>query len=254
MMRAIRDSTPRAALLLFIAGALIACEAFDSEPDIGIYRAVIDTPAGELPFGLQIEGAPRAAGAGIAVFLLDGSERVALTEVSRDASRFDMALPSGAGTLAFTARGRRLSGTAVLLDASGREHELDFSAETGVAYRFFAEPLTDNADAAGRWSVAIAGVAGEGVFDLTQSHELVSGTYHENGGPPRTVTGQVHGDVFRLSGFKGNRAELWAAEVTPAGTLEGTYWSSLAGESGFSARRNPDAVVPGHPDDSDAEH
>lgn len=230
---------------------LAACGLAGNEPAPGIYRAVIEAPDGEIPFILEL-ASPPAGGASQApaLFLIDGDQRVAFDSVARVEKALEARLPGGKATLNFTARGRKLSGYLRLPNATGANDELTFTAESGVAYRFFRESATDNADVAGRWSASISGDAGSAawVIVLTQSHDQVAGTFYGPRGAQYAVTGQVQGDDLRLSSFDGSTARLFTATVGDDGDLEGDSWSNLSGSAHWTATRNPDAEI-----ESDAE-
>lgn len=231
---------------------LAACGLAGNEPAPGIYRAVIEAPEGEIPFVLEL-AAPAAGGATQApeLFLIDGDQRVAFDSVARVERALEARLPGGKATLNFTARGAKLSGYLRLPNGTGSNAELAFTAESGVAYRFFRESATDNADVAGRWSALINDDAGSTnwVIVLTQSHDQVSGTFYGPRGAEHSVTGQVQGDDLRLSSFDGSTARLFIATVNDDGELEGDGWSNLTGSSRWTARRNPDAEIESTVDD-----
>ncbi len=226
--------------------AVSACSLSGSEPEPGIYRAVIEAPEGGLPFGLEL-GVPAGGDAARvpALFLLDGDQRIALENVVRVEEAVEARLPGGSSTLNFTARGAKLSGYLRLANGSGSTNELVFTAEAGPAYRFFRDSTTDNADVAGRWSASISGDQDNTgwVLVLTQSHDQIAGTFHGPGGAEYTVTGQVQGDDVRLSRFDGHTALLFTATVNDKGELEGDAWSNLTGSAHWTATRNPDAEV-----------
>lgn len=222
---------------------LAGCGYLDTEPQSGIYRAVIEVPGGELPFGLQLEdgGGPEQ---GLSAFILDGPERIEAQSVSRVEKQFVLALPGGKNALTFAARGKKLVGAVRLKREEGSEQEFPFRAELGTSYRFFPESMTDNADVAGRWTLTLM-QSPKGkriVADLMQSHDQIAAVIYGPAGEQK-LTGQVQDDEFRLSAFDGSTALLYAATVNDAGDLEGEYWSSLTGASHWTAKRDPDAEI-----------
>lgn len=225
---------------------LAACGLASNEPEPGIYRAVIEAPEGEIPFGLEL-GTPAAGGDSEApsLLLLEGDRRIAFDSVARVEKALEARLPGGKATLTFTARGQTLSGYVRLPNDAGSTDEYTFTAESGAVYRFFRESSTDNADVAGRWSASFGNGAGDSdwVIVLTQSHDQVSGTFYGPGGLEQPVTGQVQGDDVRLSSFDGQAARLFTATMNDDGDLEGESWSNLTGSARWTARRNPDAVI-----------
>lgn len=234
-------------LLLCFPVLLTGCDWIGSEPQPGFYRAVIEVPGGELPFGLELVAGNESAPLG--AFLLDGTERLAIERVEQREKAVELVLPGGASTLTFTTRGKHLTGTLNLAVDSGAFNEFAFSAERDLGHRFFPEVLTDNADVAGRWSVAImrtANAAEELVAEFVQSHDQVAGIFHGEDSR-QAVTGQVRDEELRLSAFDGRTAVLITASVNAAGELEGDYWSNSTGPASWRARRNPDAVIETEP-------
>lgn len=231
---------------LLLVATLAACGWSSDEAEPGIYRAVIEAPEGEIPFGLEL-GAPTTASDSQtpSLFLLDGNKRIAFDGVARVEKTLEARLPGGKGTLNFTARGANLSGYVRLPNRAGSTDEFAFTAESGPAYRFFRESATDNVDIAGRWSASFVSATGkmEWVIVLTQSHDQIEGTFRGPGGMEQAVTGQVQGDDVRLSSFDGHTARLFTATVNDDGDLEGDAWSSLAGSAHWIATRNPDAEI-----------
>jgi hypothetical protein len=222
---------------LALLGCIVAagCDWITTEPQAGFYRAVIEVPGGELPFGLELA----AMGSSWTAYLVDGAARVPVERLTSNDGELELVLPGARSTLRFTTRGKHLSGT-LLLEAGD---SFAFSAERDAAFRFFPEALTDNADAAGRWSLTLTrATTTEAVADLVQSHDQVAGTIYE-ADSARALTGQIQGEELRLSAFDGSVAILLVARIEATGELKGEYWSSDAGAATLSAYRNPDAVI-----------
>jgi len=71
-------------------------------------------------------------------------------------------------------RKKALDGTVTLIKSGGVEQVIAFHATLGAMHRFFAEPSTDNADVAGRWSVAFTdddGTRSNAVAVFEQQHD-----------------------------------------------------------------------------------
>jgi len=234
----------RLASLAAIAALVTAVGGCESRRELqpGNYRAVLELPGGELPFGLDVaqeEG-------GFVLYLLNGEERVRVTEVTAAEGRLDATMPGYENTLTAEIRGRKLKGEVSLLRAGGERQVLPFRAEAGQTWRFFEEPSTDNADVAGRWSVTFTSDEGKkspGVAEFTQSFERVTGTILTPSGDHRFLAGEVRGDELYLSRFDGASAYLYRARMDESGDLEGEYWSGKTGHQRFHAERNPDAVL-----------
>lgn len=223
-------------LLLLVAVLTTACGSRSRELEPGTYRAVLELPGGELPFGLDVAKEEE----GIVLYLVNGDERVRVTDVTVAEGRLTATMPGDGNTLAAEVRGRKLTGEVSLLRAGGERQVLPLRAVAGKTWRFFETPATDNADVAGRWSVTFTSDQGEqspGVAEFTQSFERVTGTILTPTGDHRFLAGEMRGDELYLSRFDGASAYLYKAKVDADGHLVGEYWSGKTGHQSFRAER-----------------
>lgn len=210
----------------------------------GSYRATLALPGGDLPFGFEIG---REAG-GAVIYLENGSERVRIDEVDIDGGRIDARMPGFDNRLTAQVDGAKLEGELVLVKRGGSQQRIDFAAERDVAHRFFAKPLSDNADMSGRWAVTFTredGTRFPAVGEFRQSHAEITGTFLTPTGDHRYLAGEVRDDELFLSAFDGAHAYLYRARLTPTGELTGTFWSGLASKQSFVAKRDPSATLEG---------
>ena len=227
---------------LALAALLVGCGSRSRELQPGSYRAVLELPGGELPFGLDVAQEE----AGFVLTVINGEERVRVTDVSVADGQITATMPGFTNTLTARITGRKLKGEVALLRAGGERQLLPFAAELGPTWRFFEQPLTDNADVSGRWSVTFTSDAGQssaGVAEFAQSFEHVTGTILTPTGDHRFLAGEVHGDELRLSRFDGASAYLYHAKIDENGRLVGEYWSGMTGHQRFTAERNVDATL-----------
>jgi hypothetical protein len=194
---------------------------------LGSYRVVLQTPGGELPFGLDlVRQDSQTVG-----FLVNGQERLLLSEVKIDGSHLEIRMPGYENVLTADAVGDQLRGEIFLVKLGDKNQHVPLLATLGENYRFFASPATDNADLSGRWAVKFTddgGVAEAAVGEFSQAHDAVSGTFLTATGDHRFLAGQVQGDQVYLSTFDGAHAFLYKAQLMPDGSLAGDYWSGLA--------------------------
>jgi peroxiredoxin len=230
------------AVLLAVTALTAACGSRSRELEPGSYRAVLELPGGELPFGLDVAKEE----SGLVLYLVNGEERVRVTELDVADGRLTATMPGYENTLAAVIRGGKLAGEVSLLRAGGERQVLPLRAEAGQAWRFFETPSTDNADVAGRWSVTFTSDQGKqspGVAEFTQAFEHVTGTILAPTGDHRFLAGEMRGDELFLSRFDGASAFLYKAKVDADGHLVGEYWSGRTGHQTFRAERDPDAVL-----------
>lgn len=210
----------------------------------GTYRAVVDSPGGDLPFGMQVTRGPQ----GFTLALVNGEESLPGTRLqATKAGRLTVVLPGGASSLDARIAGRELRGEIAYAAPDGRTRKLPFKAVLGQAWRFFEHPQTDNIDTAGRWDVTLTderGTAIAGVAEFRQKFEQVAGTIATPQATYRLV-GEVRGNDLLLSYFDGRVGQLLLAKANKRGNLEGETWLLPSTHLKFVAVRNPAAALEG---------
>jgi len=273
----------RSVILLGLLTSLAPAAAQDAAhvaPASGPWRAWLETPGGELPFGLELA----RDGAALRATLLNGAERIAVPEVRVDAATGAVALALPHYDSRLEARvldgGARLSGQWVKRRAADAWTTLPFHATAGAAPRFSADVLhapPPDADAAalareladaaravaGRWAVRFASEPDPavGLFEVAPDG-AASGTFLTTTGDYRFLAGSLDrawpGDdglvgcsddghahhVLRLSCFDGAHAFLFEAELQADGSLAGGFWSGAAWHDTWTATRDDAAALP----------
>ena len=233
------------AALVVLAAFLFAtwgCRPRSHELEPGSYRAVLESPGGELPFGLDVAREE----SGLVLYLVNGKERVRVPEVVVEAGKLTARMPGYENALTATISGDELEGEVTLVRAGGQRQTMPLKARRGETWRFIDEPLTDNADFSGRWSVTFTSDKGKtspGVAEFEQRFGAVTGTILTPTGDYRFLAGDAHGDELQLSRFDGAQAHLFRARLNGRGELEGQHWSGNFGHERFVAVRNPDAEL-----------
>ncbi len=172
--------------------------------------------------------------------LVNGEERVRVTEVTVADGKLTATVPGNGNTLTARIEGDDLEGEVSLAVPGGERQVLPFKAEHGQAWRFFEEPLTDNADVSGYWTVTFTddtGQATAGTAEFTQSFGIVTGTVQAPTLEHRYLTGEIRDDELYLSRFDGASAYLYRAKVNERGELVGEYWSGTSEHRKFVAVR-----------------
>lgn len=210
---------------------------------LGIYRATLESPGGELPFGLEIleENGRYVA------FIINGAERIRVPEVEVSDGRIEMRMPGFRNRISAAIDGGELEGELVRITYGAREQTIPFAARHGVTHRFVEKPLTDNADVSGRWAATFSdeksGESSEAVGEFRQSRHEVTGTFLSPTGDHRFLAGDVRNDELRLSAFDGAHIYLYHARINGRGQLDGTFWSGLTSKERFVARRDESATL-----------
>jgi peroxiredoxin len=240
---------PTRILLTLGVLALGACHRGAPQPESsamvtpGTYRAVLELPAGELPFGLEIE----PEGAATVGYLVNGKERVRLSEVTVTGAHLEIRMPGYENRLVADAKDGRLLGEVVLSKAGGNQQHIGLHAQLGQAYRFFEKAASDPKDVSGRWAVTFTGDDGKpeaAVGEFTQSGDAVSGTFLAETGDHRFLAGQMRGDELYLSTFDGAHAFLYKAKINSDGALAGDFWVGTAHHEHWVGKRDPNAALP----------
>ena len=231
----------RAMAMAMMCLTLNACSRVDS-PTPGLYRAVLQLPGGEAPFGLDIEeeeGKP-------VLYLINGAERTRVTDVRLRDEELTARFPGYENFMRARLYRKRLEGEVVLIKTGGKQQNIPLRAELEQPWRFFEQSSTDNADVSGRWQVTLEedGQTTHAVAEFAQKHDQVTGSVLTPTGDHRFLAGQVRGDDVRLSTFAGGLAYLYHLRVNGKGELEGDMWQGLAAHAKVSAKRNPDAELP----------
>jgi thiol-disulfide isomerase/thioredoxin len=238
-------------LRLVLAGFLLtlaACDRAVDEPRTGAYRATLQLPGGEAPFGLEVAEENKR----FVLYLINASERTRVDNVTLADGELTARFPGYENSLKARMYDDRLEGNVTLIKDKSKEQVIPFKAQLqgkkATTYRFYKEPLTDNADLAGSWDMTLTGddgKAGAAVAILEQQHDRITGTVMTPTGDHRFLEGQVHGDEAQLSTFAGGLAYLYKVKVNQHGELEGEMWQGLASHSTVKARRDENATLEG---------
>lgn len=231
-------------VLCIVCAALAGCGGPVEEPQAGAYRATLQLPGGEAPFGLEIARENDR----FVLYLVNATERTRVDNVTIADGELTAVFPGYENSLRARIHRDRLEGSVTLIKAQGKEQVIPFQARRGATHRFYKDSLSDNADLAGRWEMTLTsdGEPSAAVAIFEQTHDRITGTVLTPTGDHRFLEGQVHGDEAQLSTFAGGLAYLYKLKVNPRGELEGEMWQGLASHATVQARRNENATLEGH--------
>ena len=209
----------------------------------GHWRAWLDSPGGELPFGLELtrEGATWGA------ILINGLERQKIEHVRVEAGRLWLSIEHyDAHVEAVYETPSSLEGRWWKTGKHGTVSELPFHAAHGQSHRFAPLDAGDETeDISGRWSVQFVddddpSVA---VFERGEGNEILA-TFLNTTGDFRFIAGSFEAGRLRLSVFDGAHAFLFDARLEENGNLRGDFWSRDTFHDTWVAIRDDSATIP----------
>jgi len=235
----------RAAVAIACAALLtlpVSCGRSGGSPQswAGDYRVALQLPGGELPFGLEL----RKTQGRLDATLVNGEERIAITETTIEGDRLKLRLPGLQTELvAQRVAGGRLQGTVTMIKRRAVRQEIPLVATRGSNYGFFTDHPAPTTQVTGRWAVTFTdedGVESIGVGEFRQDGALVAGTFLTPTADHRYLSGELRGDQLYLRSFNGGHAFLYHARVTGE-ALIGDFWSGLASHERLAGHRDESA-------------
>lgn len=219
-------------------------------PRSGSWRAWLESPGGELPFGLELEC---SAGRWAAV-IGNASERLRYDDVQVEQGQLRLRLDPYDSWIEAEVleEGARLRGRWSRGRGRGERREMLFHATHGRAPRFAglsaspaeaAQAPPSELDASGRWAVDFESSEELAVGVFARAGDALEGTFLTSLGDYRYLEGRQLGRELRLSCFDGAHAFLFSARLDAQGELQGDFWSSDRWHESWSGRRDEDAQL-----------
>ena len=223
----------------------------------GPWRAWLQSPGGELPFGLEF----RNDDTGWHATIINGAERIEVPKLTVVSTTVLLQIPHYDSKIfaEILDQGTRLEGLWTKRGRNDKWIRMSFRAAAGLADRF-AEckaPVGHRASAkavAGRWAMKFDKDSDPavGVFEAGEG-SIVAGTVLTPTGDYRFLagdfcgtqksSGEVDGQL-RLSAFDGAHAFLLTATTADGATLSGDFWSGESFHDTWSAKRDENATLP----------
>lgn len=208
----------------------------------GIWRAVLATPGGELPFNFEVKNEQNK----ITIAIINGDEHIVVDEIKTIGDSVFIRLPIFDSEIKAVVNNGTMHGT-FFNYARKTDNQIPFTAQHNVSSRFIIQhPNATPANLNGRWSVKFSeGTADSsyaiGVFEQKGNH--IGGTFLTTTGDYRFLDGIVDGDSLFLSCFDGSHAFLFKA-VWSDGALQGNYYSGIHWQEPWTAVKNDKAELP----------
>ncbi len=226
---------------------LLGCQSGNPQKTVtpylqtGLWRALVQSPGGELPFGLQIE---KQTDSSYTVYILNGAERLPMDDayIQNDSIHIPMNLFSS--QLVAQVTDSILTGY-FIRQAATRTIKMGFSAQYGRSDRFVSTAASPVQNITGKWDVTFYSATDTsqavGVFE--QKGKELAGTFLTPTGDYRYLVGSLEGKQLQLSTFDGSHVYLFKAQ-TDSTKITGQFWSGDKGYSQWIAIRNEKAALP----------
>lgn len=238
---------------LLVAMSLVTCQRPDDAKQLsGFWRGVLESPGGELPFFLRLEG----SGPSLKAEVVNGKDTAPISsvevrgdEVVLHFDHYDSEITCrwmGPGLLEGSWRRTGARSDTVMPFRAERMPEGKTSPRFGSAKIQGANV----ASVGGNWSVefkdgnAIEVARGE----FRQQGSRVEGSFLTPTGDYRYLEGQFEQGLLRLSTFDGSHAFLFQALAQADGSLVGDFWSRDAYHATWTARPTTDLLSAELPD------
>ncbi|MFT4648690.1 MAG: thiol-disulfide isomerase/thioredoxin [Glaciecola sp.] len=236
----------------------------ETDPSIGCWRAVFESPGGELPFELEFSKTSAKPGSGkeasYSVLIRNGVEYIRGSKVVLVDGQVTIEVePYDSRIIAkVTPDGRGLIGHWEKSAGAGKVGRMPFRARAGTAHRFPYETRWDSTgrsrlpadeqaarEMTGRWRVQ---------FDSDKHHSVgiftadakgtASGTFLTTLGDYRYLEGTFQDGRLQLSCFDGGHAFLFDATLDDKGELQGDFWSRDSWHEKWTAVKDAKAELP----------
>lgn len=230
-------------LILLSLIALSSCKN-TTELKTGIWRAIIPTKGGDLPFGLDIQ----KEGDGYAVQVLNGDEKLQMDKsfIKDDSLHIPMEIFDA--EIVAHLEGDKMTGYWKKMRSDFTFVQADFKAEYGKSYRFAETAEEPKAPLANKYEVLFFSADKQdstqsvGVFETNGSH--VQGSFLTTTGDYRYLAGDIIGDSLKLSCFDGTHVYLFKAKIEGDKLTGGGFWSAPTGYESWTATKNESAELP----------
>ncbi len=229
---------------MFVFTLVSFLQAAPIEPQVGVWRATIPTPAGTLPFNFEV----LKNGKNYTVFIINGTERLEMDKsymkgdsIHIPMSLFDAEIVAKVSKTSMDGYWKKMRSNFTFIRAK-------FRAEYGKDYRFFAACTEKNPLLMDKYSVVFISEDGKdstkavGLFKNTGN--IVEGTFLTSTGDYRYLAGNTVGDSLKLSCFDGNHLFLFKAKIEQNQLKGGVFCSNAANIETWNGIADTNAALP----------
>lgn len=212
---------------------------------LGSHRMVLQTPGGELPFGLTLA---IDDGDKLTAYVHNGDERIRVPDAML-ASQLRLRFPHYDSELTLTVDTARKTLQGEWHKRRGTGKATRMQVRSGATGARFLMPGVGDATPPwpfGRYRVAFAKSSDPAVGIFATSNDPLCncrGTFLTTLGDYRYLAGMSDGRSMKLSCFDGAHAFLFHGERQPDGTIHGEFWSSDSWREQWTASPDPKAEL-----------
>lgn len=227
---------------LVICITVVGCGRQPVELQNGIWRGTFQTDSTiEIPFNFEVYDS-----AGVKqIAFINGKERLNINEVEIQGDSVFFKTPLYETEIRAQVNNDGLEGI-WLRNLPNLTQRMPFKATPESDWRFVKEPEPSSTDVSGRWSVVFSKENSNdttlAIGEFVQNDSMVYGTFLTNYGDYRFLSGELDGDVLRLSAYGGMSPSMFTATIDEDG-MTGDLYSGPSNHSTWEAKRDPDAEL-----------
>jgi thiol-disulfide isomerase/thioredoxin len=208
----------------------------------GIWRGVLTTAGGELPFNIDIE----TNGKSYNVYILNGDERLLMdAPIFRDDSLI-LNFPVYETALHVKVIDDKIMQGHFINHTKATNNTIPFYAEAGIEYRFYNSNTNPEINVTGKYAVTFLPGTSKSSFAVglfKQDGTTVTGTFMKKTGDYRFLEGTLINDSLFLSGFDGIHVFLFKAHIN-GNSIDGNFYSGTNPPKKWSAVLDENAALP----------
>jgi len=235
----------RSKYLLLPALSILIFTAVNAQSHLkaGIWRGELKNQSGTLlPFNFDVQ----TTGGKQTLYIHNAAERYKVTDIRQSGDSVFIRMPLFNSEFKLKQDAEGLKGQWIK-HYGDKDASMDFHAEAGKAWRFFAKADAPKYNIGGRWTAIFGDDKKKDttVGEFQQVGSKLTGTFLTTTGDDRYLEGTVAGNKLYLSCFDGGHAFIFTADITDAKTItNGEYYAGASSVDKWTAYKNPKAKLP----------
>src|SRR5690606_14552267 len=221
---------------------IVGCSPKPPQLENGIWRGTFQTDSTiEIPFNFEVYDSADVK----QIAFINGKERLNINELDIQGDSVFFTTPLYETEIRAKISEHELEGTWIRT-LPNLTQRMPFKAEHGADWRFVKEPKTSKANVSGRWSVVFTKENTKdttlAIGEFVQEGNLVQGTFLTNYGDYRFLSGEIDGDILRVSAYGGMSPSLFTATISE-NAMTGDMYSGPSNHSKWQAKKDSNATL-----------